>query len=110
MDAVSAEFGAPVCPVLLAPNGAGKTTTMNVISGFIQSSGNMSYKHENIRNLAPLQRTRTSKRENIDRTLKVTGLSDRSYTLDRPGIECLRTAVNRYCTVFGREVENNPGG
>jgi branched-chain amino acid transport system ATP-binding protein len=38
LNDVSAKFTAPVCGII-GPNGAGKTTIMNVISGFLTSSG-----------------------------------------------------------------------
>ncbi|EPJ44291.1 MAG: hypothetical protein OFPI_40210 [Osedax symbiont Rs2] len=57
LDDISATFSAPVSGII-GPNGAGKTTTMNVISGFLASSGKISFEGEDITALTAYQRTR----------------------------------------------------
>ena len=66
LDAVSAVFTAPVSGII-GPNGAGKTTTMNVISGFLPSSGQIACDGEVISHQAPHQRARWGLRRSFQR-------------------------------------------
>jgi branched-chain amino acid transport system ATP-binding protein len=100
LDAVSASFSAPVSGII-GPNGAGKTTLMNVISGFLTSTGGRelaphararwglrrSFQREQIaeditvwENLMALadntSATRTERNAHIDRAVAYTGIAD----------------------------------
>lgn len=66
LDAVSVDFHSPVSGII-GPNGAGKTTMMNVISGFIESSGAISYQLQDISTLAAHHRTRWGLRRSFQR-------------------------------------------
>ncbi|HEY8905913.1 MAG TPA: ATP-binding cassette domain-containing protein [Rhodoferax sp.] len=66
LDSVSVVFAAPVSGII-GPNGAGKTTTMNVLSGFLPSSGQISFDGRAISDLAPYQRTRWGLRRSFQR-------------------------------------------
>lgn len=66
LDAVSASFTAPVSGII-GPNGAGKTTTMNVISGFLTSSGSVTVDGTDLMRLAPHQRSRWGLRRSFQR-------------------------------------------
>jgi branched-chain amino acid transport system ATP-binding protein len=66
LDAVSVVFDAPVSGII-GPNGAGKTTTMNVISGFLPSSGQIACDGEVFSHLAPHQRSRWGLRRSFQR-------------------------------------------
>lgn len=67
LDAVTATFNAPVNGVI-GPNGAGKTTLMNVISGFLTSTGGrVECGGEDLLALAPHARTRWGLRRSFQR-------------------------------------------
>lgn len=76
LDAISATFTAPVSGII-GPNGAGKTTTMNVISGFLNCTGNITIDGDEIGQLPAHKRTqwglrRSFQREQIADDLTVT--------------------------------------
>lgn len=66
LDHVTAQFTAPINGII-GPNGAGKTTTMNVISGFIASSGKITFKGEDISARSAHARTRWGLRRSFQR-------------------------------------------
>jgi branched-chain amino acid transport system ATP-binding protein len=67
LDAVSASFSAPVSGII-GPNGAGKTTLMNVISGFLTSTGGrVECEGRNLLELAPHMRARWGLRRSFQR-------------------------------------------
>ncbi len=67
LDAVTATFIAPVSGII-GPNGAGKTTLMNVISGFLTSTGgSVDCEETNLLSLAPHARTRWGLRRSFQR-------------------------------------------
>jgi branched-chain amino acid transport system ATP-binding protein len=67
LDAVTAQFDAPVSGII-GPNGAGKTTIMNVISGFLTSTGGrVVCEGQNLLSLAPHVRTRWGLRRSFQR-------------------------------------------
>lgn len=66
LDAVSVSFKAPVCGII-GPNGAGKTTTMNVISGFLPSSGQIAFDGEAITRYTPHRRAQWGLRRSFQR-------------------------------------------
>lgn len=67
LDAVSAQFDAPVSGII-GPNGAGKTTTMNVISGFLTpKSGAVMVDGVDLLRLAPHMRPRWGLRRSFQR-------------------------------------------
>lgn len=67
LDAISAEFAAPVSGII-GPNGAGKTTTMNVISGFLTpKSGAVMVDDTNLVSMAPHKRPRWGLRRSFQR-------------------------------------------
>lgn len=66
LDAVSVVFEAPVSGII-GPNGAGKTTTMNVISGFLPSSGEIVFNGETISGHTPHHRARWGLRRSFQR-------------------------------------------
>lgn len=57
LDAVSADFAAPVSAII-GPNGAGKTTTINMISGFLRGSGRIMWNDTDLTALPPHKRAR----------------------------------------------------
>jgi branched-chain amino acid transport system ATP-binding protein len=67
LDSVSATFSAPVNGII-GPNGAGKTTLMNVISGFLTSTGGrVECEGRNLLELAPHMRARWGLRRSFQR-------------------------------------------
>jgi branched-chain amino acid transport system ATP-binding protein len=76
LDSVSVVFNAPVSGII-GPNGAGKTTTMNVISGFLPSTGQIACQGQVISGLAPHQRTRWGLRRSFQREQLADDLSVR---------------------------------
>jgi branched-chain amino acid transport system ATP-binding protein len=67
LDAVTATFTAPVSGII-GPNGAGKTTLMNVISGFLTSTGGrVACEGHDLLSLAPHRRTRWGLRRSFQR-------------------------------------------
>jgi branched-chain amino acid transport system ATP-binding protein len=66
LDAITAQFAAPVSGII-GPNGAGKTTTMNVISGFLTSSGTVTVDGADLMQMPPHQRTRGGLRRSFQR-------------------------------------------
>ena len=67
LDAVTATFTAPVSGII-GPNGAGKTTLMNVISGFLTSTGGrVDCEGQNLLSLAPHARARWGLRRSFQR-------------------------------------------
>ena len=74
LDAVSAEFRAPVSGII-GPNGAGKTTLMNVISGFLRCTGRIGCRGDRIEHLAPHRRARWGLRRSFQRVQIANDLS-----------------------------------
>jgi branched-chain amino acid transport system ATP-binding protein len=66
LDCVSAVFTKPVNGII-GPNGAGKTTAMNVISGFLKSTGSISWNGERIDRLPAYKRARWGLRRSFQR-------------------------------------------
>ncbi|MEX0956712.1 MAG: ATP-binding cassette domain-containing protein [Rhizobiaceae bacterium] len=66
LDTVSARFEKPISGII-GPNGAGKTTMMNVISGFLQSSGQLLFDGEDLTRLSPHGRARWGLRRSFQR-------------------------------------------
>ena len=66
LDAVTAQVSAPVSGII-GPNGAGKTTTMNVISGFLTSSGSVTVDGVDLMQMPPHLRTRWGLRRSFQR-------------------------------------------
>lgn len=66
LDRVSAAFTAPVNGII-GPNGAGKTTAMNVISGFLRSTGRIACDGVDIATLPAHKRARWGLRRSFQR-------------------------------------------
>jgi len=66
LDAVAAKFTHPVSGII-GPNGAGKTTTMNVISGFLSSSGSLSFEGEDLMKMSAHRRARWGLRRSFQK-------------------------------------------
>lgn len=66
LDAISATFDKPINGII-GPNGAGKTTTMNVISGFISTTGTIRSGGDEISKLPAHKRTRWGLRRSFQR-------------------------------------------
>jgi|TARA_R110002126_G_scaffold86592_1_gene209034 branched-chain amino acid transport system ATP-binding protein len=66
LDAVTARFTKPINGII-GPNGAGKTTMMNLISGFLPSTGTIVCDGDEIGNLAAHKRTRWGLRRSFQR-------------------------------------------
>lgn len=66
LDAVTAQLAAPVSGII-GPNGAGKTTTMNVVSGFLASTGAVTVDGVDLMQMAPHRRTRWGLRRSFQR-------------------------------------------
>lgn len=66
LDAINAQLVAPISGII-GPNGAGKTTTMNVISGFLTSTGSVTVDGTDLMQLPPHLRTRWGLRRSFQR-------------------------------------------
>lgn len=66
LDAINAQLVAPISGII-GPNGAGKTTTMNVISGFLTSTGSVTVDGTDLMQLPPHQRTSWGLRRSFQR-------------------------------------------
>ena len=96
LDAISAQFDAPVSGII-GPNGAGKTTTMNVISGFLTpKSGSVVVDGTDLVALPPHIRPRWGLRRSFQREQIAEDLSVRDNLLsladNLPGSRAARRA------------------
>lgn len=75
VDALDAEFAAPICG-LVGPNGAGKTTLLNVLSGFVQPrQGSILLNDVKLLKLSPHRRVSIGLRRTFQRELVVDDLT-----------------------------------
>jgi len=75
LDALDAEFAAPICG-LIGPNGAGKTTLLNVLSGFITPiKGAVSLDGNRLLGLSPRRRVELGLRRTFQQELVVDELT-----------------------------------
>jgi branched-chain amino acid transport system ATP-binding protein len=75
LDALDAEFGAPVCG-LIGPNGAGKTTLLNVLSGFVRPvGGTILFDGARLLELSPRRRVALGLRRTFQQELVVDELT-----------------------------------
>lgn len=66
LSGVSAQFSTPVSGII-GPNGAGKTTMMNVISGFVRASGQITADDQNLLALMPHRRAQWGLRRSFQK-------------------------------------------
>ncbi len=75
LDALDAQFAAPICG-LIGPNGAGKTTLVNVLSGFVAPiKGTIVLNDTSLLSLSPLRRVRLGLRRTFQQELVVDELT-----------------------------------
>ena len=75
LDALDAEFTAPICG-LIGPNGAGKTTLLNVLSGFVTPlAGAISLNGSALLGLSPRRRVALGLRRTFQQELVVDELT-----------------------------------
>lgn len=75
LDALDAEFKAPICG-LIGPNGAGKTTLLNVLSGFVSPvNGTVHINDIPLRGLSPRRRVGIGLRRTFQQELVVDELT-----------------------------------
>src|SRR5579863_5933130 len=75
LDALEAQFGAPICG-LIGPNGAGKTTLLNVLSGFVTPiTGTILLDEARLLGLSPRRRVSLGLRRTFQQELVVDELT-----------------------------------
>jgi branched-chain amino acid transport system ATP-binding protein len=75
LDALDAQFAAPICG-LIGPNGAGKTTLLNVLSGFVTPiKGTIRLNDAMLRGLSPRRRVSLGLRRTFQQELVVDELT-----------------------------------
>jgi branched-chain amino acid transport system ATP-binding protein len=125
LDALEAQFGAPICG-LIGPNGAGKTTLLNVLSGFVRPiEGTILLNDAALLGLSPQRRVSLGLRRTFQQELVVDELTameniqaiadhvsadhasarrEVAAALDFVGLSARRSVLGRQLNLFDRRM------